>query len=170
VRYVVDSHGQRRNYVTDRHGQQHKIKSAPRQIPLKPEHTAAVRRALEEVNKVGTGARAFAGATYTSGGKTGTAQVYSLRGGRYAGRTNERLRDHSWFIAYAPADEPRIALAVLVENGGFGAVSAAPIARQVMDFYLLGQRAGQPAAEDDEAAEEDDPPAGAESDAGAGGV
>jgi penicillin-binding protein 2 len=63
------------------------------------------------------------------------------------------LRDHSWFVAYAPAEAPKIALAVLVENGGFGAQSAAPIARQVMDYYLLHRRAGQPAAEDVEADE-----------------
>jgi penicillin-binding protein 2 len=145
VRYVVDSHGMRHNVEP----------GLVRQAPLAPEHVAAVKRAMEEVNKIGTGARAFANATYSSGGKTGTAQVYSLKGARYAGRTNERLRDHSWFIAYAPADRPRIVLAVLVENGGFGAASAAPIARQVMDFYLLGQHAGRPAEEDDEVEEED---------------
>jgi penicillin-binding protein 2 len=50
----------------------------------------------------------------------------------------ERLRDHAWFIAFAPAERPRIALCVLVENGGFGASAAAPIARRVMDAYLLG--------------------------------
>jgi penicillin-binding protein 2 len=55
----------------------------------------------------------------------------------------ERLRDHAWFIAFAPAGAPRIAVCVLVENGGFGASAAAPIARRVMDAYLL---AGAPAA------------------------
>jgi penicillin-binding protein 2 len=55
------------------------------------------------------------------------------------GHVSERLRDHAWFIAYAPADHPRIAVAVLVENGGFGAQAAAPIARQVFDYYLLGK-------------------------------
>ena len=73
--------------------------------------------------------------------------MFSLRGQRYVeGRVRERLRDHSWFVAYAPAENPRIALAVLVENGGFGAQSAAPIARQVIDYYLLDQRAVEPAA------------------------
>jgi penicillin-binding protein 2 len=110
-----------------------------------------VRQALVDVTRSGTGARAFAGAPYSAGGKTGTAQVYSLRGSRYvAGRVTERLRDHSWFIAYAPADDPTIALAVLVENGGFGAQSAAPIARQVIDFHLLGDRLAEPAREDAE--------------------
>jgi penicillin-binding protein 2 len=72
--------------------------------------------------------------------------VYSLKGEKYsAGRVDERLRDHAWFIAYAPLDAPRIALAVLVENGGFGAQAAAPIARQVMDYYVAGQRKVAPA-------------------------
>src|SRR5688572_4605414 len=84
----------------------------------------------------------LAGAKYVSGGKTGTAQVYSLKGEKYdAAKIDERLRDHAWFMAYAPADKPRIAVAVLVENGGFGAQAAAPIARQVFDYYLLGEQA-----------------------------
>jgi penicillin-binding protein 2 len=63
------------------------------------------------------------------------------------------LRDHSWFIAYAPAENPQIALAVLVENGGFGAKSAAPIARQVLDYYLVDRHAAAPEAEDVQAVE-----------------
>ena len=58
------------------------------------------------------------------------------------------------FIAFAPADKPRIALAVLVENGGFGSQSAAPIARMVIDYYLLGKQPGGP-AKDDEVPEEE---------------
>lgn len=148
VRYVVDT----------RTGQKRMIEPEPvRQIALKPEHVAAVRRAMVEVNKSGTGARAFAGAPYEAGGKTGTAQVYSLKGSRYVeGQVRERLRDHSWFIAYAPADNPKIALAVLVENGGFGSQSAAPIARQVIDYHLLGKRPNQPAPEDADAVESSD--------------
>jgi penicillin-binding protein 2 len=69
--------------------------------------------------------------------------VFSLKGDKYVEhRVDERLRDHAWFIAYAPAEQPRIALSVLVENGGFGAQAAAPIARKVLDYYLLGQRPG----------------------------
>ncbi|ENO84346.1 penicillin-binding protein 2 [Thauera linaloolentis] len=145
VRHVVDS----------RTGQRRAVEPEPlREIPLKPANIKAVRDGMVGVNSSGTGRRAFQGAAYTSGGKTGTAQVFSLRGQRYVeGRVSERLRDHSWFIAYAPAEAPRIALAVLVENGGFGAQSAAPIARQVMDYYLLHQRAGAPAEEDVEADE-----------------
>jgi len=115
-------------------------------IPLNPEHVAMIRNALVGVNKEGTSARAFAGAAYVSGGKTGTAQVYSLKGEKYeAHKVDERLRDHAWFIAYAPADKPTIALAVLVENGGFGAQAAAPIARRVLDYYLTGVAAIPPA-------------------------
>jgi penicillin-binding protein 2 len=124
-------------------GKERRLETAPtRQIPLSPEHVDFIKTAMQGVNKEGTGARAFAGAPYESGGKTGTAQVYSLRGQRYAaGKGRERLRDHSWFVAFAPVEEPRIVVAVMVENGGFGAQSAAPIARQVFDYYLLNQPA-----------------------------
>ncbi|AKU10011.1 penicillin-binding protein 2 [Azoarcus sp. CIB] len=151
-----------RHVVNPATGERRVIEPEPiRTIPFKPEHAAAVRQAMVDVNKVGTGARAFAGAPYSAGGKTGTAQVFSLRGQRYVeGRVSERLRDHSWFIAYAPADKPTIALAVLVENGGFGAQSAAPIARQIIDFHLLGKRRDQPAGEDADAADEGDEHAG----------
>ena len=64
-----------------------------------------------------------------------------------AGQVKERLRDHSWFVAFAPVEQPRIVVAVMVENGGFGAASAAPIARQVFDYYLLGKLPGGPAPE-----------------------
>ena len=102
--------------------------------------------ALVGVNREGTSAAAFKNAKYVSGGKTGTAQVYSLKGEKYSEhRVDERLRDHAWFVAYAPADKPRIALAVLVENGGFGAQAAAPVARKVLDYYLLGDSAVGPA-------------------------
>lgn len=111
-----------------------------RTIALKQEHIDTIKKAMAGVNREGTGAQAFAGAEYTSGGKTGTAQVFSLKGGAYKeGATKKELRDHALFIAFAPLDNPRIALAVLVENGGFGAQAAAPIARQVIDYYLLGK-------------------------------
>jgi len=115
-------------------------------VPLKPEHLAVIKNALVGVNKEGTGATAFLKAPYVSAGKTGTAQVYSLKGEKYhATKVDERLRDHAWFIAYAPADKPRIALAVLVENGGFGAQAAAPVARKVFDYYLTGETRAGPA-------------------------
>ena len=143
LRAVIDNQGQRQEFPPE----------LVAEIDVKPEYIAKVRQALEDVTRFGTGARAFAGAPYRSGGKTGTAQVYSLKGGKYD-KSNERMRDHSWFIAYAPAEAPKIALAVLVENGGFGAASAAPIARQVIDFYLLEKRAGEPAPEDADAEDE----------------
>lgn len=125
---------------------------AVRRLAVKPQNLETVKRAMVGVNTEGTGARAFAGAPYLSGGKTGTAQVFSLKGEKYvAGAVKEHLRDHSWFVAFAPADQPRIAVAVLVENGGFGAESAAPIARQVIDYLLLGKRPAAPAADDPEA-------------------
>ena len=132
-------------------------------IPLKPQNIAFIRNAMAGVNKEGTGARAFAGAGYTSAGKTGTAQVVALKQNeKYeASRVFERHRDHALFIAFAPVEDPRIALAVVVENAGFGAVAAAPIARKVLDYYLLGkplpEAEKQPeAAKKPAAVEEDD--------------
>ena len=115
-------------------------------VAAKPEDLAVIKNALVGVAREGTSARAFVGAQYVSAGKTGTAQLFSLKGEKYQpGHLDERLRDHAWYLAYAPADHPRIALAVLVENGGFGAQAAAPIARAVFDYYLLGRTpAGMP--------------------------
>lgn len=146
-------------HITDtRTGKKTLIEPQPmRTIPLKPEHIEAIKKAMVGVNKEGTGARAFAGAPYESAGKTGTAQVYSLKGEKYTeGKVKERLRDHALFIAFAPAEQPKIALVVLVENGGFGAQSAAPIARMVIDYYLLGKVPPGPAVDDGAAVEEDE--------------
>lgn len=139
-------------HITDtKTGEKTLIEPKPmRTLPLKQEHVDVIKHAMVGVNKEGTGARAFAGAEYESAGKTGTAQVYSLKGEKYVeGRVKKELRDHALFIAFAPADQPKIALAVLVENGGFGAQAAAPIARQVLDYYLLGKlpKAAAPADE-----------------------
>ncbi|HWA38673.1 MAG TPA: penicillin-binding protein 2, partial [Burkholderiales bacterium] len=124
-------------------------------VAMKPEHVEFVKRAMAGVNKEGTGARAFAKAEYTSGGKTGTAQVIAIKQGeKYdEAKVAERHRDHSWFIAFAPVEDPKIALAIIVENGGFGARAAAPIARLMLDYYLLGKLPPgmQPAPEDDAA-------------------
>jgi penicillin-binding protein 2 len=88
----------------------------------------------------GTAHESGKGAAYSIAGKTGTAQVFSVaQNAKYNEKTvDELLRDHAWFIAFAPVEAPRIAVAVLVENAGFGASAAAPIARKVMDAYLLG--------------------------------
>ncbi len=140
-------------YITNsRSGEKTMVEPQPiRDLKLKPEHLAVIKNAMVGVNKAGTGARAFAGAGYESAGKTGTAQVFSLTGEKYVeGATKHHLRDHSLFIAYAPAEQPKIALAVIVENGGFGAAAAAPIARMVLDYYILGKVPKGPANEDEE--------------------
>ncbi len=110
-------------------------------LGFKPEHINVIRQAMVGVTQRGTSTRVFAGAGYLSGGKTGTAQAVSLgKNERYsATRMEERKRDHSLYIAFAPADDPKIALAVIVENAGFGSTSAAPIARRAFDYWLLGQ-------------------------------
>jgi penicillin-binding protein 2 len=144
-------------YITDtRTGEKTLIEPEPlRALAWKPQNIETIKKAMVGVNKEGTGARAFAGAAYESGGKTGTAQLYSLKGADYkGGKLKQELRDHALFIAFAPADKPKIALAVLVENGGFGAQSAAPIARMVLDYYLLGKLPKGPAKEDETPEEE----------------
>lgn len=116
-------------------------------LPASAEHIEIIRQAMVGVNKEGTGARAFAGAEYVSAGKTGTAQVVAMKQNEKYDekRVQELHRDHALFIAYAPAESPKIALAVVVENAGFGARAAAPIARQVLDYYLLGKIPKKPA-------------------------
>jgi penicillin-binding protein 2 len=117
------------------------VPTTPVQLPFKPEHVAVIKRALASVTQEGTSARVFAGAPYLSAGKTGTAQAVSIgQKDRYnAAKLEEHQRDHSLYMAFAPADAPQIALAVVVENAGFGAAHAAPIARRVFDYVLLGQ-------------------------------
>ena len=110
------------------------------------ENIKRVRDAMIDVTRPG-GTAAWAGmnAKYLFAGKTGTAQVIGMKGQKYdEDKINERHRDHALFIAYAPADDPKIALAILVENGGHGGSTAAPIARQVLDYYLLGKEPPPP--------------------------
>ncbi|MFZ4528150.1 MAG: penicillin-binding protein 2 [Undibacterium curvum] len=111
-------------------------------IPLKQENIDIVKNAMVGVVKEGTSARVFANTEYQSGGKTGTAQVVGLkRNEKYdAKRMAARHLDHSLYIAFAPSDKPKIAIAIIVENGGFGAEAAAPIVRKALDYYLLGKR------------------------------
>jgi penicillin-binding protein 2 len=145
-------------FITDsRTGARKLIEPQPvKTLDLNPAHIEIIKQAMLGVNKEGTGARAFAGAEYVAAGKTGTAQVFSLKGAVYKHHAiKKELRDHALFIAFAPADAPKIALAVLVENGGFGAQAAAPIARQVLDYYLLGKRSAAPAPVDEAAVERD---------------
>lgn len=117
-------------------------------IPLKPENLAVVRNAMADVIRKGTARKAFQGAPYQAAGKTGTAQVYSLRGAKYnASAVDERLRDHALFMAYAPIENPQIAVALIVENGGWGGSVAAPIARAVFDYWLSPERLAQAKAQ-----------------------
>lgn len=113
----------------------------PENLGYKQANIDIVRNAMVGVTQGGTSTRVFAGAGYVSGGKTGTAQAVSLgKNEKYnSARMEERQRDHSLYIAFAPADDPKIAIAVIVENVGFGAASAAPIARRAFDYWLLGQ-------------------------------
>ena len=115
-------------------------------IAVKQSDIDIIKRAMEAVVTNGTASKLFIGAPYLAAGKTGTAQVYSLQGANYRGHaTAEHLRDHALFIAFAPAEQPKIALALIVENGGWGAESAGPIARRVLDYYLVGKN--KPGAE-----------------------
>ncbi len=132
-----------------------------RKFPLKRDNIDFVKRSMAGVIKEGTGGRAFAGATYTAGGKTGTAQVIAMKQNeKYEeAKVAERHRDHSLFIAFAPLDSPRIAIAIVIENGGFGARAAAPVARTVLDYFMLGKvppGMDQPTPEDEAINEEEE--------------
>jgi penicillin-binding protein 2 len=129
-------------------------------VKLHADNVAFVKRAMAGVVKEGTGARAFDKVGYTVGGKTGTAQVIAIKQNeKYEeAKVAERHRDHSLFIAFAPLESPRIALAIVVENGGFGARTAAPLARTVLDYFMLGKTPpgmDQPTPEDEAIDEEE---------------
>jgi penicillin-binding protein 2 len=131
-------------HVTDaRSGETRAIEPQPvRTVKLNPKWVELVKAAMVDVTKPGgTAARSAAGAAYAYGGKTGTAQVIAMKQNEKYDekKVAERHRDHSLFIAFAPAAAPTIALGILVENGGHGSATAAPIARIVLDYYLLGK-------------------------------
>ena len=117
------------------------VTGADRKIAIRPDHLNLVHSAMADVNRLGTGRRVFADAEYVAAGKTGTAQVIGIRQNeRYdAKRIAERHRDHSLFIAFAPVGDPQIAIATIVENGGFGAQAAAPLVRALLDYHLTGK-------------------------------
>ncbi len=121
--------------------------ATPTNLKFKPENIAVIQKALAGVTTEGTSARAFAGAGYQSAGKTGTAQAVTIgQKEKYdARKIEEHQRDHALYMAFAPLEAPQIALAVVVENAGFGAEHAAPIARRVFDYLLLGN---YPSSED----------------------
>ncbi len=109
-------------------------------LPLKPEHVELINRALYGVTQEGTSVRSYLGAPYKTGGKTGTAQAVGIRQNeKYnAAKLEEHKRDHSLYMAFAPLEAPTIALAIVVENAGFGSEAAAPISRRVFDYALAG--------------------------------
>jgi penicillin-binding protein 2 len=125
---------------------------APVNLGYKPEHVEVIKQGLIGVAKEGTSARVFAGTSYQSAGKTGTAQAVTIgQKEKYnASKLEEHQRDHALYMAFAPAENPQIALAIVVENAGFGAAQAAPIARRVFDYWLLGE---YPSMEDIEASQ-----------------
>ena len=110
-------------------------------LGYKPEHISVITKGMVAVTTEGTSSRVFAGADYVSAGKTGTAQAVTIgQKDKYdARKVEEHQRDHALYIAFAPAEKPTLALAIIVENAGFGAEHAAPIARRVFDYHLLGR-------------------------------
>ncbi|KQM76668.1 penicillin-binding protein 2 [Xylophilus sp. Leaf220] len=110
-------------------------------LQMKPSNIAVIRNGLVSVVTSGTARAVFAGAPYQAAGKTGTAQAVTIaQNTKYNARAlEEHQRDHALFMAFAPADNPKVALAVIVENAGWGAGAAAPIARRVFDYVLAGQ-------------------------------
>jgi penicillin-binding protein 2 len=118
-------------------------------IPIKNEHDLdiQIQNLTDVVNtRKGTAYGIGYNAPYKIAGKTGTAQVKSIAQGQFynAKTTPERLRDHALFIAFAPVGDPKIAVAVIVENGGHGGSIAAPIARKMMDYIILGKSSVKP--------------------------
>ena len=133
------------------HARQLTVPHESARLPYKQANIDFVKRAMVGVIKEGTGRQAFAGAPYEAGGKTGTAQVYSLgKNEKYNHNAiPEFKRDHALFIAFAPADDPKIAVALIVENAGWGAAQAGPVARRLLDYYLIDEpkeRAAEAAA------------------------
>ena len=110
-------------------------------LGFKRQNVDLILRAMVGVTQEGTSRGVFAGAPYLSGGKTGTAQAVTIsQKGHYdAGKLAEHQRDHSLYIGFAPADNPTIDVACIVENAGFGAAHAAPIVRRVFDYWVAGQ-------------------------------
>ena len=107
-------------------------------IKIDKDYFEIVTKAMVEVNKIGTGSRVLGNTSYDVAGKTGTAQVFTIKQDEEydSEKVPERLKDHSLYIGFAPSKEPKVALAVVVENGGFGVTSAAPIAKTIFDYFL----------------------------------
>jgi len=109
-------------------------------VPIEKKYFTLMKAAMQHVTEFGT-ARSFKSDVYTMAGKTGTAQVVgNKQGTRDRVLSGDKYKDHSWFIAFAPVDNPKIAIAVIVENGGYGASAAGPLAKQVLDYYLITEK------------------------------
>ena len=123
-----------------KHEQRRVASDALDPLPLRPADVAVIQNAMNGVTLEGTSRQVFMGAPYQSGGKTGTAQAVGLKAGeKYSSiKADERKRDHSLYVGFAPVDHPTVALALIVENAGWGSSSAAPIARRVFDYLLTG--------------------------------
>jgi penicillin-binding protein 2 len=133
--------------------------SAPAQrVDLRPETFRAIREALRDAVREGTGGRADL-KTVAVAGKTGTAQVYKHSAGVDSDTLPKEERDHAWFAGYAPADDPKIAFAVVVEHGGHGGAAAAPVARQVLEVFF-GETPGTDQAAGNEVEDVGTTPAG----------
>ncbi|WP_092403250.1 MULTISPECIES: penicillin-binding protein 2 [Candidatus Ichthyocystis] len=120
-------------------GSDNKIVNVPphikRVIKLDTSSYNGVIQAMQRACKDGTAKEVFKDFPYSIAGKTGTAQVINMKDRYNPLNVDEFQRDHSWFIAFSPVDKPKIAVVALVENGGWGAQSAAPIVRNIMEFY-----------------------------------
>ena len=108
-------------------------------LPIPTKDFTFIKSAMQSVVQAGTLKNIMHGITYTMGAKTGTAQVVALDKNRKQKFAGAQFKDHAWVIAFAPVDNPQIAIATLVENGGFGASAAAPIVRGVADYYFHGE-------------------------------
>ena len=156
---VIASHGKSfrpRLVVADRDATTGEVsKHAPDQLPdvtlNDPKYWDEIIGGMEAVTEPGgTAYGAMHGTPYKVAAKTGTAQVFSLGAGDNGNddsKRAERLRNHAVFIAFAPADDPKLAIAVFIENGGHGGVVGAPIAKRVFDAYLLGKFDDEPIPE-----------------------
>jgi len=115
---------------------------------ISSDHWQQIQVAMKDVihSPKGTANRIAEGLEYVMAGKTGTAQVIGIAQGEKYNEEEiaERQRDHALFVGYAPYDKPKIALSVIVENGGSGSATAAPIAREIFDWYLLKDQQTQP--------------------------
>ncbi|HEY7130344.1 MAG TPA: penicillin-binding transpeptidase domain-containing protein, partial [Nitrospira sp.] len=116
-------------------GQLQQLPAVPKaKLNVKPDTLKLIREALAGVVTEGTGGRARS-SLVTIGGKTGTAQTAALRTGPEKD-IPKKFRDHAWFVAFAPVERPKIAVAVLAEHMGHGGSAAAPLAKELIETYI----------------------------------